>query len=363
MKIGIITFHASHNYGSVLQAYALQKYLSKLGYENEIINFRSEAQKEVYRPLTKRKGIKYILKNAFFLLHYKSRKERYDKFEAFIEKRMNKSEKEYTSIDSLKNEEFSYDVFISGSDQIWNTAPADASMAYFLPFVKEGKRVAYAPSFGQLGTMEKADEISSYLCKYDRLSIREKYGQQLIFELTGKKVPILVDPTVLLLPDEWNSLEDRKPIINSRYIFFYTLFADKEMIKMVKTVSKILGLPVVVSNITNQHDIVSGFRRIISSGPEDFLNLIKNAEFVCTSSFHGTVFSLLYHKLFISIRGMSDNRISTLLECSGLTSRAINSIDELLSYEELMNIDYTGVNTAFDKKREEAKDYLLSAFQ
>ena len=134
-KVGIITFHAAHNYGSNLQAYALQNVISDIGLDCEIINFRTERQKDQYRPITKRKGLKYLIKNAYFLLNYKSRKEKYNRFEEFINSKLRLSQTEYNSLEDLMTKKPIYDYYISGSDQIWNTAPNDADDAYFLPFV------------------------------------------------------------------------------------------------------------------------------------------------------------------------------------------------------------------------------------
>ena len=159
-KVGIITFHGAHNYGSALQVYALQKVITdKLYYPCEIIDFRTEAQKDQYRPLTKRKGVKYFLKNLYFLLYYTERKKKYDLFEEFISEYLKLSDVQYDTEEKLERSDLSYSHYISGSDQIWNTVPNDASMMYFLPFVKKGKKIAYAPSFGQLGNIKYKDQI------------------------------------------------------------------------------------------------------------------------------------------------------------------------------------------------------------
>lgn len=158
--VGIITFHAAHNYGSNLQAYALQRTIENMGEVCEIINFRTERQRDQYRPLTKRKGLKYLFKNGYFLLNYRTRKEKYNCFEKFIKDYLKKGEKEYSSLEELKSSPPQYDCYVSGSDQIWNTVPVDADDAYFLPFVKSGKKIAYAPSFGQLGSVSNRERYN-----------------------------------------------------------------------------------------------------------------------------------------------------------------------------------------------------------
>ena len=362
-KVGIITFHAAHNYGSSLQSYALQKVVSQMNVPCEIINFRTEAQKDQYRPITKRKGLKYILKNMYFFFNYKARKTKYDIFERFIAEKLVKSSREYESLEQLRSADLDYTHYISGSDQIWNTAPNDANMAYFLPFVKEGKRVAYAPSFGQIGNIRYKDQIKQYLKLYDCLSIREEAGAELVEELIGKRVPVLVDPTMLLEKNEWERLIPKQRLIKGEYIFFYTLFADPEMIKIVKMTSQVLGIPVVISNVSNQYEIFSGFQKHTETGPIEFLNLIQNAKFVCTSSFHGTVFSILLHKPFMAIRGATDKRICNLLTITSLGCHSIQTSDEVTKerIESLMCTNFSVSDAAIQQESKRAKEYLHKA--
>ena len=334
--VGIITFHAAHNYGSCLQAYALQNKISELGFDARIINLRTQKQTEMYKPLTKRKGLKYILKNAFFLLNLKNRKKRYNIFESFIKGNYNLT-REYNSLDELVSEPPRFDYYICGSDQIWNTVPYDADMAYFLPFVKSGKRISYAPSFGQIGEITHKDEIAEYLSKFDCLSVREENANLLLQELIGKTAPVVLDPTLLYGIDFWDKLIDENPLISGDYIFFYTLFATPEMIKSVKRLSKISGLPVIISNVSNQYEVFSGFEKHIDCGPLEFLNLVKNAKYVFTSSFHCTVFSIIFKKDFFAFKGTEDKRISTLLKIVNMENRSIDSDGDF----DLDNNDYS----------------------
>ncbi len=359
-KVGIITFHAAHNYGSNLQAYSLQRVISKLGCDCEIINFRTERQKDQYRPLTKRKRLKYIIKNSYFLLNYKSRKQKYDNFESFINSNLVVSSNEYNSLDSLTAAVPQYDYYVSGSDQIWNTVPNDADDAYFLPFVKSGKRISYAPSFGQWGNIKHKEKIAKYLSEYDVISVRESFGKDLVCELTGRDVPIVPDPTLLTEKQEWEKLVPEK-IVSGEYIFFYTLFATKEMIDVVKCISKAMGVPVVISNISNQYEIFSGFKKIRYAGPLEFLSLLYHAKFVCATSFHGTVFSLIFNKPFFCINGMDDNRINTLLTMTEMTDRSVTKNDVLQKTENAFDIDFKKSNEKLETLRKIGEDFLIDA--
>lgn len=360
--VGIITFHGAHNYGSVLQAYALQKTINKIGHKCEIINFRTERQKDQYRPLTKRKGVKYVLKNGYFLFNYVSRKKKYDSFENFINKELLKSDAEFCSQNELRDKCPQYDYYISGSDQIWNTEPNDADDSYFLPFVSSGKRIAYAPSFGQLGDIKRKKILKEYLDKYDVLSVREEYGQKIIYELIGKQVPVMPDPTLLVEKEIWSDFSSQR-LINYDYIFFYTLFATPEMIKIVKRISKRLNLPVVISNVSNQYEIFSGFKKIKSAGPREFLSLIYHAKFICTSSFHGTAFSIIFEKPFFSINGLKDNRINTLLKNCKLEKQSVSLYNLSYALEHFANPSFDGCVERIGNMKKTGVNFLKCALE
>jgi len=294
MKTATISFHASHNYGSNLQAYALQQVLLALGHENRILNFRTERQKDLYTVFTKRRGLKYFIKNLSHLFYYFPLRKAYIRFEDFINNKLLLT-KEFRTEEELENAEFDYDAYISGSDQIWNPVPADFDWSFYLPFVKSGKRISYATSFGQsaaIGNVEIQKKITTYLKAYDFISVREKRAAENVLKLIGEKPSIVLDPTLLLSKDSWLDLiKGQKRIINKDYIFFYTLFADPKRMAIVKKMSKLLNLPVVVSNFSNQYDVINPFIKRYDSGPLEFLTLIRDAKLVIVSSFHGTVFS------------------------------------------------------------------------
>ncbi len=363
---GTVTFHASHNYGSVLQAYALQKTIEKLGVDNEIINLRTERQKDTYRVFTKRKGVKYLIKNFTHLLYFKKLKEKYCKFEDFINNELILSEKEFATSEEIKASGKTYDYYVAGSDQIWNPIPLDFDWAYYLDFVKTGKRISYAPSFGPLSSLsdsEARDKMASYLEKFDSISVREEGSREAVLKLSGKNVPTVCDPTLLLSEEEWTSLAENGEKPKGEYIFFYTLFADKEMMKMAKTLSKSLNLPVVVSNFSNQYDVINGFKKHYNAGPKDFLSLIRNAKFVFVSSFHGTVFSIMFKKPFFAIRGMKDARIKTLLESFSLCDRAVDINDIEEKCNNAFDVDFKDCDKYLEELREKGLEFLKQSLE
>ncbi len=325
-RTATVTFHGAHNYGSVLQAYALQQVIRQLGYTNDIINLRTARQKDLYTVFTKRKGIKYILKNLIHAWYYRPLKRKYDKFEEFIATKLSLTD-EYATEEELKDAKFDYDCYIAGSDQIWNPVPTDFDWSYYLTFVSHGRKISYAPSFGQLSSLGSEDTRNKIACElksFDKISVREKGSAENVELLTGTSPDIVLDPTLLLQKERWLRLIDtEKPIIDGDYIFFYTLFSDPRCMQIVKTISKELNLKVIVSNFSNQYDVVTPFEKVYDTGPLDFLNLVYNARLSVCSSFHGTVFSVIFNTPFLAIDGLDDARITTLLTNCKLEHRAV----------------------------------------
>ncbi|WP_456081360.1 polysaccharide pyruvyl transferase family protein [Mediterraneibacter sp.] len=252
-----------------------------------------------------------------------------------------------------------YNYYICGSDQIWNIRPSDHSDAYFLPFAK-GKKIAYAPSFGGMDSVDNDSKIKEYLMDFEALSVREESGRKIILDLLGKEVPVLPDPTLLLRKDDWDTITPKR-IIEDDYILFYTLYATPKTISAVKQISKQLDLPVIITTITNQYDIVSGFVKKIETGPLEFLSLVKYAKYVCVCSFHGTVFSILMHKQFTVIDGMGDLRISTLLRRLNLANRSWDTQEPLDIQKCLETIDYDIVDVCIEDYRKDGLQYLKKA--
>lgn len=363
-RVGIITFHAAHNYGSMLQAYALQQVILNIGYECEIINFRSAIQKEMYQPAFMvgtlyGRLVGFIIQAAYALEIVK----KYRLFENFLRKELILSSKEYTTLKDLENADFSYDYYISGSDQIWNVQACDFSYAYFLPFVKSGKRIAYAPSMGPHLSINKygeIDKILELLKKYDAVSMREVAGSQYIESFIDKPVPIVLDPTLLLTSKKYDKLISNKPLIKGEYIFVYSPWSNDDVYEMAYALGQKYNKKVVVSQgLRNKHEMLrwsSKFKIYAAVGPKEFLNLCKNAFIVCCGSFHAVVFSILFRKSFFVLDGMNDNRVSTLLRLTHLQSRSFSLLDDYLSAP--LYIDYTSALSNLEIERQKSLEWL-----
>lgn len=363
-KVGIITFHASHNYGSMLQAYALQRVILGMGYDCEIINFRSVVQKEMYKPIFM-KGTLYgrfvglIIQAGYALGILK----KYRLFEKFLKKDLILSSKEYTTLKDLENADFSYDYYISGSDQIWNIQACDFSYAYFLPFVKFGKRIAYAPSMGPYVTMSQymdKNKIIDLLKKYDAVSMREVAGSQYISSLINRPVTTVLDPTLLLSSKEYDKLIDNKPLIEEEYIYIYSPWNNEKVYEMAYVLGKKYNKKIVISQgLRNKNEMLNWGRKFkiyTAVGPKEFLNLCKNASIICCDSFHAVIFSIIFKKCFFVLSGLDDNRISTILRLTHLQNRSFSLEDDYLSAS--LNIDYTNAYNILEYERIKSLDWL-----
>lgn len=323
MKIGVITFHGSHNYGSVLQAYALQTYLTRLFAKNQIpcsyqiINYRSESQKKLYQTPKPDGSAKSLAKYLMYFPYRHQIDLQDQKFEYFIAKRLNMTE-EFSSPEKLPEIASSFDVLIAGSDQIWNVRAKDFSFTYLFPGCS-AKKISYAASLGPLSIDWKQYDAKSYanlLNAFASISVREKKSFEMIQETMEKKdIEILPDPTLLLPVQDWKEIQSDMNL--GKYILYYCLEPSREHIRIAQLLSKKMGIPVVSTKYRNKFDYFNPFIKQYDAGPCDFLSLVDHAAVVLTSSFHGTVFSLIYGKPFYVINGMEDGRIRDILKLFG----------------------------------------------
>lgn len=325
-KVGIITFHASHNYGSMLQAYALQQTVLKLGYECEIINLRTLIQRKIYSPFFMNKGLAKKLKAIRYPRLAIEDIKKHRKFEKFLHEKYILSPHTYTTAEELKNANLDYDYYISGSDQIWNTSCFDFLSSYYLDFVKSGKRIAYAPSMGPKPFEEINKKfypfIKEAVARYDAIAVREQDEATLLKQVAGITPPVVLDPTLLVTPQDWSVLAGDKPLINGDYIFIYTpwyynyeaLFTTALKLAKHHNLKIICSLPDHVSKWRKEQY----FQYYTAVGPIEFLNLVKYSKYVFCGSFHAVVFSILFNKPFFAYEGMNDSRIAPLLKITNL---------------------------------------------
>ncbi len=368
MKVLAITFHHAHNFGSVLQAYALQKYVTDLGGEMgvpidyKIIDFYTEFQEKFYGIYRKDLTFKACIKNLFAFYYRGMLHKKYNKFESFLHDYCQMTDR-YKTVEELMKANLNADCFLSGSDQLWNVRSLDFSDVYYLPFIQGQKKISYAASFGPLKidwNKYDAERYKEYLSQYAYISTREIGSADNIFQLTGKKCDIHVDPTLLLNLDDWRSIQSEVNYKRGRYILFYCLEPTKMQMKMVTLISQKLKLPILITRFNNKNDIVNPFVKMYDSGPRDFLSYVDHAALVLTSSFHGTVFSLLYHKPFYVLNGKADNRIAPILSKIGLLNRSLEVLSDV-NRVTIENIDITPVNNFLDEMRMNSRAYFIKA--
>lgn len=370
-RVGILTlYYKNYNYGGQLQAYALQKCISTLGYDCKQISFQRNKKDVFFRkiraivresPIEKKKFIMdrmNLIKNKF--QHNSIDVNTFKKFDDWIDMIP------HTAVFNSRNIELSnemFDTFIVGSDQVWNTE--FVPLNFFLNFVNNGKKkISYAASI-RLNKYEKKEgkDIKSLLNTFDYISVRENHAKKILHDIGVKKsIQVDIDPTLLLSVDKWDEVAI-EPVVNEQYIFTY-LVRDPYALSQIKQFAIINELKIICVNmpgyIKEQEDI---FLSIDSGiGPAEFVGLIKNAKYVFVESFHGTVFSILYNKQFIVYGELSnDDRKKTLLEKTGLVDQCI---DHKTSYKDFRFncIDYD-FNSILNNYRKESLNRLKTSLE
>ena len=393
-SVGIITIHYVDNIGGALLAYALQHAIDQFGYDCRIIDYdptplpsktsyyvKSITRRIVRLPLYLRDFRHYfslLIKNRGDVLppmhQHGSIGVRKTRFDSFRRKYIKLSEQHYTSSEALKKSPPHYDAYVCGSDQIWNPfmckEPGEArnDPAYFLDFVPEAKRISYAPSIAVPAIPEKLRaEMTKFINGIPYLSSREKQGAELIKELTARNAEVVLDPTLLLDYDQWNSIT-AEPEIDRPYILCYFLGEGEEYRDSAKRMSSQTGYPLVVISRDNSGMKGPNTTNCSDAGPAEFLGLVKNASLVYTDSFHGTIFSINFKRPFFVYErpGSSSSesmatRIYSILDLVGLTSRLMKS--ETPIPEDPMRMDFSNAEILLKVERSKSLRYLENALK
>lgn len=371
-KVGIITFHASLNCGSMLQAYALQKVISmEFGLENEIINFSNQAQKEMYSIFVKVKKPRNIIGNFLKFIFYPILRKSQIDFQEFIDKYLIVSGVQFSENAELKEIDGKYDFYICGSDQVWNTSASDFDDAYFLNFVTKGKKIAYSTSLGATNIIENVNSKLHYqklLSDFSSISVREGNAKSIIENIYDRDIKITLDPTLLLSKENWFSIIDKhEPIVKQKYIFYYAFNYNNQVNKFVMDMGKKYKMPVYIIDARPWGPGLKfrfGFKLSKDFGPLAMMNLMKNATLVFTTSFHGTVFSSLFEKKFwfvnSDMHNENDDRATYLLSQLDLIHR-FRTIADLYEINLLDNISFTESQKRIYELRHKSLEYLSDA--
>lgn len=378
-KVGIMTMHRVMNYGSALQAYALQKKVLDLGFDCEIIDYHFpnvehllyqnpngiESKESFYsylRPL-----LAYCKREVMGLNRQLGNKRLL--FNAFYKDNFVLSSKQYPTRLVLEKDPPIYDIYLTGSDQVWNSKYVGYDTSFMFSFVKDNHpKVSYAASFSAASIPEIY--VSTYrneLKKYSKISVREETGIFLVHDLTDMDAELVCDPTLLLSGSEWKKLAEKSTIkLGIKYILVYILDyvynPYPEINHIVERISNILKLPIIV---IGENRLKGAFKekKVSSVGPYEFLYLLQNASFVITNSFHGTAFSLNFNIPFYSIvrdKSQNDSRIYGLLQSVNAENRILvynEKFSDVKLSKEIGTIEENIRNSIFNF-REKSVDYL-----
>ncbi len=362
-RVAQMTWYTYLNYGSVLQAYALNRVLRARGYDAKLVAYDPEKGRQKFdtvsfgRRLCNWISCRIAGRGPMDPARIKPL---YDEFRASMLQETALAETD----EQLRQLCETYDAFVCGSDQIWSPRCFDPH--YYLDFVCAGKkRIAYAPSFGcETIPDDKRGEVRRLLGAFDFVSVREASGQRIVEELTGRKCPVVVDPTLLLSAEEWGEI-CVEPAARGKYCLFYFLGASRKNIAIARKVARKMDLPICIIPVHENDEKKSESCQGV--GPREFLGLFKNAEYVCTDSFHGVVFASLFEKDFSVFERFNprstasqNTRIYSYLEAMGLKNRLIGWQGDVLPADKA-RIDFENVRERIRRAREKSLDYLIEA--
>ncbi|MBQ8617798.1 MAG: polysaccharide pyruvyl transferase family protein [Clostridia bacterium] len=357
MKIGILSFPNSTSFGATLQMYALYSTVQELGIDVEIINYHNAYMKaEKHMSASKMAHARRIIRK---IAHHRQAY-RFRKFEKGMSLYPRKPFQDKALLLDVGKR---YDRVICGSDQVWNPDITDYDMSYFLDFCGEERaRISYAPSFGVKSLPESMQNgVQNELKMFDHLSVREKEGQQIIRELIGKEVPLVLDPTFLLSAGKWTQLEKYHSAADEPYILYYVVRSSKTLMRFCLDLAEKMNVRIVIVGGNLLRQIRNKNPKICYAydiGPQEWLYLVHHAACVVTNSFHGTAFSINYQKdFYVEFSSLTNSRLEHIIGIAGLHSRVVKSG----CAPEAERIEYTPVNSVFSVLRVQSMEFLREA--
>ncbi len=380
-KAGLCVRYDCDNFGSMLQILATQKAIRASGWDYEIIRYEKRT------PLFYIKNVTRLF-NPYFMK---------GKIETFEKNRKLKGFPEVQKGNSIRNEWIAdyrrayigpyspvyrgyanlvkgaeeYDAMVVGSDQLWTPAGIKSKFYNLLFTPDHIKKVSFATSFG-VGEIPASQKkmTTQYLQRIEYVSVRETRGAEIVKELTGRNATVALDPTLLYTGDEWREFFPEKRIIDEPYILAYFLGNNEEHRDAVEQLKRESGFKVVTipfMDVFVERDLTFGDQRLFEVGPIEFLNLIRGAEYICTDSFHGSVFSILNHKQFMTFdrtnssdKQTRNSRIDSLFGLLGLEKRRYRSGVTLKNVID-QSIDFDTVDQKLTELRQETVGFLNNA--
>ena len=367
IKTATVTWISWNNYGSYLQAYALQRIITSMGYDNAIIS----DERIVYPHSSITSGAVPFFKRVYIFFRRRLRRlSIHEQKTAEINKRFLHFKKHFLVIENAfqKAEELDerYDIFIAGSDQIWVPTEDVFRPFYYLNFSQK-KKISYAVSLNSAGEYPESfkQRVSNLLQDFSYISVREESGKVLLGSFIDKPIEVCLDPTLLLTPSEWDFLVSGKRARKKTYLLCYFLSYNKTFLEFARKYADEHHLHLMF--IANDERYRYYADSLLAAGPCEFISAVKEASFILTDSFHGTVFSILYKKEFLTLKRFRGNcgsnqneRLKNLFSITGITGHFADEedINELISPRP---INYEGVAKRINFEREKSLAFLQNA--
>lgn len=361
-KVEIITIFDNTNFGTYLQALALALVIKRKGYDVEIIDYIRPGQSE---DAWKKFADNFIKKIYYTLWEFPRWRKLRNDCHSFVHRFVQLSKVQYLSFDDLKRNPPLADIYVTGSDQVWNSIYNEGiDRSFYLDFVPEGcKRVAYAASIGMPEIPRgEVEGMRRLLSKYSAMTVREADASRLLAGLGFSGVPVVLDPTLLLDKDDWKSISGQFVQIDTEpFILVYSV-EEKEQNALIGKYADILsrknGWKIYEISYNSYHRRLKfADRHFLQVTPDIFLQLMLKARFVIVSSFHGTAFSINFNKQFLTITpNRFNSRVDNILTLCGLKDRLVTTSD--FDVDNIRPISFDKVNTLLDKERSKSFDLL-----
>lgn len=361
MKIATITFHDTFNFGATLQCVALSKYLSSKGHSVLVIHYlpdyvlQKKSPFRAFSDIHKQNGAKrkfqYLFPAVYYFTHFFSFRRRDKRYHAFLSQHINLTE---PASDFEHIKPLDADLYLCGSDQIWNPALTGGSFdkAFFLAFTN-GRKAAYGISTGEADLFALSSSLRELTLEFSHISVREEKTADAFKQILNREIEVVLDPALLLDQDDYREMEKAIPV-KGPYVLIYNVSRAPAANAIASRIAAEKGLKIIDIS-PSPFVLVPGAKKIDDIGPGEFLSYMKNAAFIVTNSFHGTVFSILYQKCFFSVpNGRRSGRIVALLQMLGLKDR-FTRYPALVSYEA---IRYDEVYEKLNLARKNSYEYL-----
>jgi len=359
MKIGILTFHHTTNYGATLQAYALWKIIKHQGHEVEIIDYRPDKAVKLYLKEIQPIKINRRHKRLDFNSRALGNLVKSWKMRNFLVSQMKLSPKKYSTGEALKKFDFDYDLVICGSDQVWSLDSFRGfDPSFYLDFIDDQancRKISYAASFGKTKELGKYKEvICKLISRFDVISVRETNSIQLLQQECNQQAEKVLDPTFLIEYSEILSF----PQVEEKYILIYAASMTLEQQNFVRSIAKQKKMKIISVGFPSK----IADKNLIGVSPEEWLGYFSKASYIVTHLYHGTIFAIIFKKNFTVFASEArSDKIKDLLENIGLENRLLSEaeLDSVQDY--FLPIDYTDVYERLSTEVDKSKAYLFKA--